>query len=242
VNHSLRTVLAPALGVLALGVLALGGLAWLATLRCALPLATVPPDAPVAPPVVPAVTTALLLPDDAAAWSGTGAIVALERDGAIEVRDLSRGGAVTARIAGSAPQVLRAGRFLLASGHVVHDLVARRSYPLPGAPVGAAHISPDGGAVAVALEVGDSIDVFLVELRDDEPRLHRLTRRGGGSPRWLSGGRLLYEAAREDGGFGLFLRGQAGLGRERPFWETPDIVPPPQPVAAPPPVPPVVQA
>ena len=47
---------------------------------------------------------------------------------------------------------------------------------------------------------------------------------------------------REDGGFGLFFREKKGLGRERPFWDTPDVVPPPAPVVAPPPAPPVVQA
>jgi len=178
------------------------------------------------------------IPVDAIAWSGAGSIVALERGGRIEVHDLSKGGVVIAKLEGAAPILLRMGRFLLASGRVLHDLIERRAFPLPGTPVGEPRVSPDGGAVAIALESQGKVDVFLVDLHGDEPRLHQLTKRGGASPRWIPGGRLLYEAAREDGGFGLFYRSELGLDRERPFWDDPA----PEPAPAAPPPPPAVQA
>jgi hypothetical protein len=202
------------------------------------------PEAPPGPAASPgpAARAPLGLPGDAASWSGLGTLVALEREGRVEVRDLARGGAVVAEARGARPRLAGGGRALVVERPlVVHDLGARRAYPLPGRPVGEPVLSPRGDALAVALDTGGAIDVYLVTLGGGEPRLHRLTGRGGAAPRWLAQGRLLYEAAREDGGFGLFVRGDGGLGRERPFWDDagPEELPEPP---APPPLPPVVQA
>ncbi|HVY60857.1 MAG TPA: hypothetical protein VHF22_04355, partial [Planctomycetota bacterium] len=160
-----------------------------------------------------------------------GRVVALERpSGTIEVRDIS--GAVLMTFPGTRPELSGSGRFLLSGGTAIHDLQRKQVYPVPGTLVGEARWSPRRDAVALTLSIGGETDVYLFTLDGAEPRLHRLTKGGGGAPRWVGRGRLVYQAPRASGGFGLFVRDAGGLGPERPFWdEAPDVDATPRPAA-----------
>jgi hypothetical protein len=185
------------------------------------------------------------LPRDATAWAAAGRVVALERNGVVEVRDVS--GALVSVVPGARPTLSADGRFLLvrdapapgalASAGAVHDLATGKVYPIPGEVAGAPAWSPERDAIALALKVEGAVDLYLLRLPGHdataEPRLHRLTQRGGAEPRWVGRRRLTYVAPRADGGYGLFIRDAGGLGPERPFWEEDRSAepPPPRPTA-----------
>ncbi len=176
-------------------------------------------------------------------WDLRGATLAVERRGAVEVHRLAQAGtgagvtpgapaaaaAAPRRFAGRRPRLSPDGEMVALerpvggpgeSAVVVVDAARGTEIVLPGFAAGELHWSPDGGRLAVVLRVGQHANVFVFDVA--RTSLYQITESGGGSPRWLGqGSRLIYEAPRREGGFGLFVRDRGGLGAARLFWDEP---------------------